>query len=93
MHHIQQGAAIFVRGGDVQEAEFVGARLVIDNRLLHRIAGIAQAFEIDALDDPAVFHVQAGDDTHLEHYSIPIPNSLQFGAATNASPASPKNFA
>ena len=42
-HHIQQGAALFVAGGDVEEAEFVGARRVIDDRLLDRIAGIAQA--------------------------------------------------
>ena len=42
-HHIQQGAAIFMAGGDVQEAKFVGARRVIDDRLLDRIAGIAQA--------------------------------------------------
>ena len=42
-HHIQQSAARFMAGGDVEEAEFVGPRRVIDDRLLHRIAGIAQA--------------------------------------------------
>ena len=41
-HHIQQGAALFVAGGDVEKAELVGARRVIDHRLLDRIAGIAQ---------------------------------------------------
>ena len=42
-HHIQQGAALFMAGGDVEKAEFVGAGRVIDDRLLDRIAGIAQA--------------------------------------------------
>ncbi len=65
-------------GGDVEEAEFVGARLVVNDRLLHRIAGIAQAFEIHALDDAAILHVQAGDDTNLEHYMRPLAMAAMF---------------
>jgi len=52
--------------GDVEEAEFVGARGVIGDRGFHRVAGVAQIDEIDALDHPAVLDVEAWDDADLE---------------------------
>ena len=66
-HHIQDGATIFMGGRDVEKAEFIGPGGVIDDRLLHRITGIAQAFEIDALDNAAILHVEAGNDADLKH--------------------------
>ena len=54
-------------GGDVEEAELVGAGRVIGNRRLDRIAGVAQIDEVDALDDAAVLDVQAGNDADFEH--------------------------
>ena len=66
-HHVEQDAAVLVARGDVEEAELVGARRVIGQRAFDRIAGIAQALEIDALDDAAVLDVEAGDDAGLEH--------------------------
>ncbi len=36
----------------------------------HRIAGIAQIDEIDALDDAAVLHVETGNDADLEHQAV-----------------------
>ncbi len=65
--HIEHGAAVLMGGGDVEEGELVGAGGIIGDRRLHRIAGIAQVDEVDALDDPAVLHIQAGDDANLEH--------------------------
>ena len=65
MHDIQQGAAIFMGGGDVQEAEFVGAFLVIQDRLLHRIAGIAQALEVHAFHNATFLDVQARDNANF----------------------------
>ena len=53
--------------GDVEEAQFVGAGGVIGHPGLHGVAGIAQIDEFDALDDAAVLHVEAGDETDLEH--------------------------
>ena len=47
--HVEQSVAIVGRGGDVEEGQLVGALLVIDAGLLHRIAGIDQIDEIDAL--------------------------------------------
>ena len=50
-----------------RKRQFVGAGLVIGDRRRDRIAGIAQIDEIDALDDAAVFDVEAGNDADLEH--------------------------
>jgi hypothetical protein len=45
--------------GDVEKAQFVGAGGVIGDRGFDRIAGIAQIDELDALDDAAVFDIEA----------------------------------
>src|SRR6185436_4395958 len=63
---IQHGAAVFVGGGDVEEAQFVGAGGVVRNRRFDGIAGVAQVDEIDAFDHPAVLHIETGDDANLE---------------------------
>ena len=67
LHHVEHDVAILVARGDVKKGEFVGARGVISDGRFHRIAGVAQIDEVDALDDPAVFHVEAGNDADLEH--------------------------
>ena len=60
-----------MRSSDVKEAEFVGTRCVIGLGDLHRISGIAEVDEVHALDDPAVLHVEAGDEPRLEHQRTP----------------------
>ena len=40
---------------------------VVALRDLDRIAGVAQADEVDALDDAAVFDVETGNDASGEH--------------------------
>jgi hypothetical protein len=42
-------------------------RGVIGHGLLHRVAGVAQGDEIDALDHPAILDVQTGNDANLQH--------------------------
>ena len=64
---VEDGFAIFGRGGDVEEAELVGAGGVIGLGRLDRIAGIDQVDEIDAFDDAAVLDVETGDDAGLQH--------------------------
>ncbi len=66
-HHVQDGVAVLVAGGDVEEAQFVRAGRVIQRGLLDRIAGVAQGDEVHALDDAAVLHVQAGNDSQFQH--------------------------
>ena len=71
LHHIEDDAAVLVAGGDVEKAELVRARRVIGLGDLDRIAGIAQVDEIDALDDAAVLHVEAGNEARLQHVTPP----------------------
>jgi hypothetical protein len=49
-------------GRDVEEAEFVRSRRVIDPRLLDRITRIGQIDEIHALHHAPAGNVEAGDD-------------------------------
>jgi hypothetical protein len=56
-----------VARGDIEEAEFVGARPVINPGLLDRVAGVDQIDEADALDHPPAVHVEAGNDADLQH--------------------------
>ena len=66
-HHVENGAALLVARRDVEEAQLVGARLVVSCGGLDRIAGIAQIDEFDALDDTPLFHVEARDEADLQH--------------------------
>ena len=59
---IEQRAAIFVGGGDVEEAEFVSPGRIIGGGGLNWIAGITQRHEVDALDHAAIGDIEAGDD-------------------------------
>src|SRR5690606_35544908 len=61
-HHVVGGGTIPAGGGDVQEGQLVGALGVVTAGQLHRVAGVAQVLEVDALDHPAGVHVQARDD-------------------------------
>jgi hypothetical protein len=68
---VEQRAAAFDRRGDVEHRQLVDALLVVARRELGRIAGLAQPFEVDALDDGAVANVEAGDEPFGEHVSAP----------------------
>src|SRR3546814_12947167 len=59
---VQNRAASFMAGGDVDEAKLVRALRVIDARLFDRIARVLQGNEVHALYDPAAGHVAAADD-------------------------------
>ena len=63
---VEDGVALLVAGGDVEKGKLVGAGGVIKRGLLDRIAGVTQGDEVDALDDAAVLHVEAGNDPQLE---------------------------
>jgi len=64
---VQDQAAIVAGGGDVEEGQFVGALLVVATGDFHRVAGVAQLGEVDALDHAAIGHVQAGNDAFGKH--------------------------
>ena len=56
-----------VRGGDVEEDQLVGALGVVALGQLDRVAGVAQADEVGALDDAPAVDVEAGDDALEDH--------------------------
>jgi len=51
LDHVQDDVALVGARGDVEEREFVRALLVVAARDLDRVTGVAQADEVDALDD------------------------------------------
>ena len=55
-------AALLDRRRDVEDHDLVDPLDVVARRQLRGIAGAAQPFEVDALDDRPVAHVEAGDD-------------------------------
>ncbi len=68
----RHGARAALTGGrDVEEAELVGAGRRVGRRALHGVARVAEALEADALHDPAVLHVEAGDDSEANHQATP----------------------
>ena len=69
LNGIKHDRAVFVAGRDIEKAQLVGARGVIGDRALDRIAGVAQIDEMHALDDAAVLHVETGNDAALKHGS------------------------
>src|SRR5947209_2869650 len=66
-HHIENGSALLVTGGDVEKAEFISAGRVIGNRALDGIAGVAKVDKVDALDDASALHVETWDDARFKH--------------------------
>ena len=54
---------------DVEEHELVGACVGVGRAELDRIADVAEILEADALDDAAVRHVEARDQTRERHRS------------------------
>ena len=70
--HLDGRRTVVTRGRDVQEHDLVRALAVVGAGKLHRIARIAQAHKVDALDHAAVLDVQAGNDAFGKHgYSSP----------------------
>src|SRR3989441_2004000 len=57
----------FERRRDVEDDQLVDPFDVVTTRELRGIAGGSQPFEVDALDDLAVTHVETGDDALREH--------------------------
>lgn len=66
-HHVEQRAASFVRGCDVEECDLVRAGRVVALGHLDRVASIAQRDELHAFDDASVFDIEAGNDALCEH--------------------------
>ena len=65
--HLDSRRAVIARGGNVQEDDLVRTLAVVGARQLHRIARIAQAHKVDALNHTAVLDVQTGNHAFGKH--------------------------
>ena len=74
---VEQRAAALERRRDVEDGQLVDALAVVARRQLRRIAGVAQAEEVDALDDAAVADVEAGDESFGQHRQRPSRTTPQ----------------
>src|SRR5690606_11486372 len=81
--HVVGGLAVAGRGGDVEEGQLVGALGVVHLGHLDGVAGVAQVLEVDALDDPAVVHVQAGDDSDRQGHESTAPLNASSSTETS----------
>jgi hypothetical protein len=60
---VGQRTSRFDRRRDVEDHQLVDSLGVVTARQLRGIAGGAETFEVDALDDLAIPHIQARDDS------------------------------
>src|SRR5262249_11820337 len=78
---VDHGLTIVAGCGDVEEYQLVSALIVVAGGELDGIAGVAQAYEVDALYDAAAGYVEAGDDSLYEHrkfLTMRIPTAPDF---------------
>ncbi|ACA99625.1 hypothetical protein SYNPCC7002_A1635 [Picosynechococcus sp. PCC 7002] len=66
--HIDNGVAVFVGGGNVEENQFVSPRIVINLRQLYRIASILEIDKIHTFDNPSSIHIEARQNSFGEHF-------------------------
>ena len=67
---VEDGVAVLVAGGDVEEGQLVGARGVIDARPARPDRRHRAGDEVDAFHHAAVLHVEAGDHAQLQHLAF-----------------------
>jgi hypothetical protein len=63
LHHIREGFAAFVTGGNVEEDQFVCPLLTVYLAEFDGISSLTELQEIGALDGLAVFDIEAGYDS------------------------------
>src|SRR5262249_16051440 len=76
-YHVIQCRPSFMRSGNIEKTQLIRALRIVKLRLLHRLTGVAQLYEIDAFDNAAVFHVKAGNDAGFQH-SVSITETRKY---------------
>ena len=59
---MQGSIAAVDAGGDIEKSNLVGTLLIVVTGDFHRVAGVTDVLELDALDHATVVDVQARDD-------------------------------
>src|SRR5438105_8971675 len=70
--HVVEEPALFHTRRDIEKTQLVRALLVVAARHFHRVAGVAQVHEIDALDDATLCDIETGDDTLGQWHYHPL---------------------
>ena len=65
--HVQHDVPAFVSWRRCRGNQFVGPILLVAAGDLDRVAGVAELFEMDALDDSTAIDVEAGNDPFGQH--------------------------
>ena len=86
LDQLDQRVAVVDGGLDVEEDELVGSRVRVRGAELDRVADIAQALELDALDNATAGHVEAGNEACERHYEPPADVSAASGSPPPAPP-------
>ncbi len=77
-NRLEQRAAALERRRDVEHRQLVDPLAVVTRGQFGRIAGLTQSFEVHALDDAAVAHVEAGDESFRQHGRLgTVPDGVE----------------
>jgi hypothetical protein len=68
---VEQRRALFRAGRDVEEDDLVGTFALVALGEHHRIADVAQRFELHTLHDPSPGDVEADDEPARQHRAAP----------------------
>ena len=70
-YHVHHSIAIIRGSGNIQKNHFVRTGRIIGLCDLHRITGISQIDKIHTFNDPAVIHIQTGNNSLCKHLIFP----------------------
>ena len=79
-------------GVDVEKTQLIRPRRIIGPRGFHRIARIAQADEIHALDHAAIGDIKAGDQAGFQHLETLVRETGRRKGAHPLGFASPRGY-
>src|ERR1019366_2392457 len=65
--HIDHRAALIAGGRNIQQNDLVRAIAGVSGGTFRRVAGVAQINKLHALHDPAVVHIETGNDALGQH--------------------------
>src|SRR5690606_8958863 len=82
-HHVDHGLPPGRRRGDVEEGQLIGALGVVPPGELHRVTGVPEVLEVDALDHPPGVHVEARDDPYGDRHCLHSPRYASTSTSTS----------
>src|SRR5690606_18353003 len=91
LHPVAVNAAVLRTGRDVVEHQLVRALVAVAQGQVDDVAHIDVVAEANALDDPAIAHVEAGNDAAAQHGTCPVDASAARPSRASSSASSSVN--